>query len=148
MDKAKSIKRNYKEMVEKASPNSNIGVNCVWAFFVGGIICVIGQLIANGFIYYGYPKDDALMLTSVTLIFIGALLTGLNLYDNIGKYAGAGSIVPITGFSNSVVSPAMEYKKEGYILGMGAKMFTVAGPVIVYGVISSVVVGIIYYFLK
>ncbi|HAN09213.1 MAG TPA: stage V sporulation protein AC [Clostridiales bacterium] len=148
MDKAKQIKQNYKEMVERASPSSNMGVNCMWAFFVGGTICVIGQVITDVLKTYGYGKDDAAMITTVILIFIGALLTGLNLYDNIGKYAGAGSIVPITGFSNSVVAPAMEYKKEGYILGMGARMFTVAGPVIVYGVISSVAVGIIYYFFK
>ncbi len=148
MDKAKEIKLNYGKMVDQVSPKSDIAINCTWAFFVGGTICVIGQAITNWLIAYGYEKTAAEMITIITLIFIAAVLTGLNVYDNIGKYAGAGSIVPITGFSNAVVSPAMEYKKEGYILGMGAKMFTVAGPVIVYGVITSVIAGVIYYFFR
>lgn len=148
MDNSQRLKEGYLKKVDEVSPKHNLLVNCTWAFFVGGIICTIGQVIMNIIISFGYAKDDASLLTSVVLIFIGAFLTGIDVYDSIGKRAGAGSIVPITGFSNSIVSPAMEYKKEGYIMGIGAKMFTVAGPVIVYGTISSMIVGLIYYLIK
>lgn len=146
-EKKQEYEYQYQYMVNKVNPKPPLLKNCIWAFLVGGVICVIGQAINNIFLLYGLAKDDAAMWTSVTLVFAGALLTGLDIYDSIGKYAGAGSIVPITGFSNSIVSPAMEYKKEGYVFGVGAKMFTIAGPVIVYGVIASVIVGLIYYFI-
>jgi len=118
------------------------------AFLIGGLICIIGQLICDGIMRLGSDKENASLLTSVTMVFFGALLTGLGLYDRIAKFAGAGTIVPITGFANSVVSPAMEFKSEGLVLGLAAKMFVIAGPVIVYGVLSSVAAGIIYYILS
>ena len=114
------------------------------AFVVGGIICVIGQLINDGYKALNFSKENASALTSATLIFVGALLTGINIYDDIAKIGKAGTLVPITGFANGIVSPAIEYKTEGYILGVGAKMFIVAGPVLVYGISASVVYGVIY----
>lgn len=139
-------KNAYQKLVDQTSPKANMFKNCIWAFVVGGIICCIGQGINDVLMYVAeLSKDSAATFTSIILVFIGALLTGLDLYDSIGKKAGAGSIIPITGFANSVVSPAIEYKKEGYVFGIGAKIFTIAGPVILYGVISSVIVGLIYY---
>lgn len=139
-------KQAYKKLVDQRSPKPNLIKNCIWAFVVGGIICCIGEGINDVLtIIAKLPKDPAATFTSIILVFIGALLTGLDLYDSIGKRAGAGSIVPITGFANSVVSPAIEYKKEGYVFGVGAKIFTIAGPVILYGVFSSVIVGLVYY---
>ncbi|KXZ39389.1 stage V sporulation protein AC [Alkalithermobacter thermoalcaliphilus JW-YL-7 = DSM 7308] len=137
----------YKKYVDKKSPKPNYIKNYTLAFLVGGLICTIGQLILNMFINFGLDKQTASTATSMSLIFLGAFLTGLGVYDIIGKYGGAGSSIPITGFSNSVVSPAMEFKREGYVLGVGGKMFTIAGPVLVYGISSSVIVGIIYYFI-
>ncbi|NLK21578.1 MAG: stage V sporulation protein AC [Epulopiscium sp.] len=142
------MKKEYAQMVEKISPKSNLLRDCARAFWVGGVICTIGQLINNIIKSFGYNKDEASMLTTIVLVFLGILLTGLNIYSSLGKYAGAGSIVPITGFANSMVSPAIEYKKEGYVFGVGSRMFTIAGPVIVYGLTASVVVGIIHYFMK
>lgn len=139
-------KNAYQKLVDQTSPKPNMVKNCIWAFVVGGIICCIGQGINDVLMYVAeLSKDTAATFTSIILVFLGALLTGLDLYDSIGKKAGAGSIIPITGFANSVVSPAIEYKKEGYVFGIGAKIFTIAGPVILYGVISSVIVGLIYY---
>lgn len=138
----------YSEYVKSISPNSKLVINVIKAFIVGGLICVIGQGFVNYFKSKGLNPDAVSGLTSMVMIFIAALLTGLNVYDDIGKFAGAGSIVPITGFANSVVSPAMEFKSEGFILGMGAKMFIIAGPVIVFGVCSSIIVGIIHYFIS
>lgn len=138
-------KEQYDEMVKKASPNSPIVKNCIKAFIVGGIICTIGQIITNIAKFYGASTEDAGTYTSVILVIAASALTGLGLYSKLGKFAGAGSIVPITGFSNSVTSPAIEFKKEGMILGLGAKIFIVAGPVILYGVLTSVIVGIVYY---
>nr|WP_048569874.1 stage V sporulation protein AC [Clostridium cylindrosporum] len=135
-------------MVEDSTPPSNLLFNCVKAFIIGGIICVIGQFVMNYFISLGVDKEQVGSYVSLVMIFIGAFLTGIGVYDDIGKFAGAGSVVPITGFANSIVSPAMEFKREGYVLGVGAKMFTIAGPVLVYGISSSIVVGIIYYFIK
>jgi len=135
--------KEYSKMVEKASPNSKLLLDMTRAFVVGGIICVIGQLISDGLMKVGFEKENAASLTSVSLIFLGALLTGLGVYDDIAKIGKAGTLVPITGFANSVVSPSMEYKTEGYILGVGVKMFTVAGPVLVYGITSSIIYGII-----
>lgn len=140
-------KQEYKKYVDSKSPNSHLITNCVWAFIVGGIICIIGQFISNYFLSKGLSQEIASSITSSTLIFLGVLLTAFNLYDDIGKKAGAGSIVPITGFANSVASPAMEFKTEGYVMGLGAKMFTVAGPVLVYGISTSIIVGVIHYFV-
>ena len=140
-------KQEYQKYVEKKSPNSKLLRNIVRAFVVGGLICAIGQLFSNIFKSMGLDSDFAASLTAMTMVFLGALFTGLNVYDELGRFAGAGSIVPITGFANSIVSPAMEYKSEGYILGVGSKMFLIAGPVIVYGLSVSVVAGIIHYIL-
>lgn len=139
--------KQYNEYVKKKSPNSSTLKDCVMAFLIGGIICTIGQFINTFFVLQGFLKETASTLTSITLIFIGALLTGLNVYDDIAKYGGGGTIVPITGFANSIVSSAMEFKSEGYVMGLGAKIFTIAGPVIVFGVIASVICGLIYYII-
>lgn len=133
----------YQEYVDQKSPNSPIWKNCFNAFWVGGLICSIGQIISEFCQYQGMDKTGASTVVSIVLIGISALLTGLNIFNKIGKFAGAGSLVPITGFANSIVSPAMEYKSEGYIMGVGGKMFTVAGPVLVFGISSSVIIGII-----
>ena len=122
--------------------------NCIKAFIVGGIICCIGQLIYYGIVKLGFNVDDSMAITSIILVFLGAFLTGINIYNKIGKFAGAGSIIPITGFANSIVAPAMEHRKEGLVTGVGAKMFIIAGPVLVYGIISSFICGLIYYFIK
>lgn len=138
--------KNYKKYVEEKSPKPTYAKNYILAFIVGGIICVIGQGINDFFMnFVGLGKLDAAGATSITLIFIGALLTGLGVYDLIGKRAGAGSAIPITGFANSIVSPAMEFKREGYVLGVGANLFKIAGPVLVYGIGSSILCGFIYY---
>ncbi|MBE7010456.1 MAG: stage V sporulation protein AC [Ruminococcaceae bacterium] len=144
----KMTKQEYKKLIEKKTPNSPLLKDVCLAFLIGGLICIIGQLICDGIMRLGSDKENASLLTSVTMVFFGALLTGLGLYDRIAKFAGAGTIVPITGFANSVVSPAMEFKSEGLVLGLAAKMFVIAGPVIVYGVLSSVAAGIIYYILS
>ncbi|MEF9952733.1 MAG: stage V sporulation protein AC [Clostridium sp.] len=144
----KKLSKKYSSMVDKESPPSNIFINCIKAFIVGGIICAIGQFVMNFFISFGVDSEELGGVVSLVMIFLGAFLTGLGVYDKIGSFAGAGSIVPITGFANSIVSPAMEFKREGYILGVGAKMFVIAGPVLVYGISSSIIVGIIYYFIK
>ena len=127
------------------SPKSPMWKDCLNAFWIGGLICVLGQLAMNGYMALGLEKKDASTAVSVSLVALSALLTGLSLYDNIAKYAGAGTLVPITGFANSIAAPAVEFKTEGFILGVGAKMFTIAGPVIVYGVSVSVVYGWIYW---
>jgi len=140
-------KDEYSKFVDKKSPNSPLLKNIIWAFVVGGIICMIGQGIMNFFTARGLPKDTVASITSILLILLSVILTALDLYDSIGKRAGAGSVVPITGFANSIASPAIEYKTEGYIMGLGAKMFTVAGPVLVYGISASIVVGFIYFLM-
>ena len=138
----------YNEYVKQKTPNSNIFVNCIKAFVIGGLICVIGQLIKNFFSKkMGLDDESASTATSIVMVFLGALLTGLDIYPKIAKHAGAGTIVPITGFANSVVSPALEAKTEGLVLGVGAKIFTIAGPVILYGTLASVIAGICYFFL-
>ena len=147
MNKIDQMKSKYPQMVDKVSPKNNVISNSVRAFWVGGVICTIGQFISSNLINMGLTKDESAAFTSVILIFIGAALTALNIYEKIGKYGGGGSAIPITGFANSMVSAAVEYKAEGYVFGLGAKMFTIAGPVIVYGVITSTVIGIIYYFI-
>lgn len=140
--------KEYSDYVDSKAKKSPIFKDVILAFLVGGLICTIGQLITNYFIFRGYEKEMAGMITTIILIFLGAFLTSINLYSKIGKYAGAGSVVPITGFSNSIVAPAIEFKTEGYILGLGANMFKVAGPVLVYGITSSVIVGFIYWIFK
>ena len=134
-------KQTYQDYVDKKSPNSPLLKN---AFWVGGLICSIGQIILNICKERGFDTTTSGTIVSILLIGISAFLTGLNLFNKIGKFAGAGSLVPITGFANSIVSPAMEYKSEGYVMGVGGKMFTVAGPVLVFGISASILVGIIY----
>ena len=139
--------KQYARLVRELSPASPIKKDCINAFWIGGTICLIGQLLQNGYLALGLEKDQASSCASITLVAISALLTGLSLYDNIAKYAGAGTLVPITGFANSVSSPAIEFKTEGLVYGMAAKMFIVAGPIIVYGVLAGTLVGILYLFL-
>ncbi len=138
----------YKDYVEKKAKKSPIFKDVLLAFISGGVICIIGQIIMNIFLYYNVEKESATAFTSIILIFIGAFLTSINVYSTIGKYCGAGSAIPITGFSNSIVSPAIEFKTEGRILGLGANMFKIAGPVLVYGISTSVIVGFIYWIIK
>ena len=135
--------KEYQKMYEKASPNSNLLVDCLWAFCVGGLICALGQVLFNAYQGILHDEDAARAWVSITLIALAAFFTALGLFDNLSKRAGAGTIVPITGFANSIVAPAMEFKSEGLVLGVGAKMFVVAGPVLVYGTISSVIYGVI-----
>ena len=143
----KEIKKDFEILSNKMKPKPKVFKNCVRAFIIGGLICVIGQFILNMLIKFGVPKDDATTWLPIIMIFIGAFLTGIGVYDKIAAIAGAGTIVPITGFSNSIVSPAKEFKKEGFVMGIGSKMFTIAGPVLVYGISTSIVIGIIYYIL-
>lgn len=148
MDTTEKAQQEYDKMVKQASPNSPIFMNCLKAFISGGIICIIGQLLSNFYTGKDFSKEEAALLVSITLIGLSALLTALGWYEKLGKSCGAGTIVPITGFANSVVSPAIEFKKEGMVFGMAAKMFIVAGPVIVYGTLTSMLVGLVYYFVK
>lgn len=134
----------YAEFVKQETPGSNIFINCLKAFVSGGLICAFGQGLLNLYTYLGLTRDNAGTMVSVTLIFFGALLTGLNIYPKIAKHAGAGTVVPITGFANSVAAPALEAKTEGYVLGVGAKIFTIAGPVILFGTLASAAAGIVY----
>jgi len=135
----------YVKYAESKVKPSSIFLNCLLAFIVGGIICCIGELFCNIFMSLGFDKIESSTISTILLIFLGALLTALRLYCKIGKFAGAGSIIPITGFSNSIVSPAIEHKTEGLVLGVGANMFKVAGPVLVYGTVASFAVGFIYW---
>ena len=135
----------YSNMVKKASPPSPIIKNCVMAYIVGGSICALGQGFIEIYLALGISKEIAMPLSSVTLVFLSALFTGLGLYDKLATHAGAGTLVPITGFANAVCSPAVEFKTEGFVLGTAAKMFTIAGPVIVYGTVASVVYGVVYW---
>ena len=137
--------KQYQKLVDDMSPRSPMGKNCLNAFWIGGLICVIGQVFLNCYTRLGMDKEAASTAASISLVALSALLTGLSLYDNIAKHAGAGTLVPITGFANSIAAPAVEFKTEGFILGVGAKMFTIAGPVIVYGLTASVVYGLIYW---
>lgn len=133
----------YSKLTKEKSPNSKLFRNCLMAFLVGGIICTIGQGLTTLYMYFGATESNARTWTSITLVFIGVLLTALDVYEKIAKHAGAGTLVPITGFANSVAAPAIEFKSEGYITGLGAKMFIIAGPVIVYGTLAGVVYGLI-----
>ena len=137
--------KEYQALVEEMAPRSPMGKDCFNAFWIGGLICTVGQVFLNFYKNIGLDKDAAGTAMSMTLVAISALLTGLSLYDNIAKHAGAGTLVPITGFANAIAAPAVEFKTEGFILGVGAKMFTIAGPVIVYGVSASVVYGFVYW---
>ena len=144
MDNPLDTNKSYQKYVDKKSPNSPILKNCINAFLIGGLICSIGQIIFSYCQFKGLDETSAGTIVSIFLIGLSAFLTGLNIFNKIGKIAGAGSLVPITGFANSIVAPAMEYKSEGYVMGVGAKMFTVAGPVLVYGISTSIIVGLIY----
>ncbi len=137
--------KEYGKMVEQMAPRSPIWKDCLGAFVIGGLICTLGQLLLNGYGALGLDQTDAGTATSMTLVALSALLTGLSLYDNIAKVAGAGTLVPITGFANSIAASAIEWRTEGMITGVGAKMFTIAGPVIVYGTVASVIYGLIYW---
>ena len=137
--------KQYGRLVKEMSPKSPMGRDCFNAFWIGGLICVLGQLLMNGFGALGMEKEQAGTAASMTLVALSALLTGLSVYDDIAKHAGAGTLVPITGFANSIAAPAVEFKPEGFVLGVGAKMFTIAGPVIVYGLAASVLYGFLYW---
>lgn len=136
--------KKYQEYVDKKSPNSPILKNCFNAFWVGGLICTFGQIISLICKARGFDEATSGTIVSIILIAISAFLTGLNMFNKIGKFAGAGSLVPITGFANSIVAPSIEFKSEGYVMGVGGKMFTVAGPVLVFGISTSIIVGIVY----
>ena len=138
-------KKKYSQMTKKASPPSPKLKDFVWAYIVGGAICVIGQLLNELYTAFDLPEKVVKMAVPVSIIFLAAIVTGIGWFDKIAKRAGAGTLVPITGFANAVVSPAIEFKNEGYILGVGAKIFTIAGPVILYGTVASVVYGVIYW---
>lgn len=137
--------KQYGRLVKEMSPKSPMGRDCFNAFWIGGLICVLGQLLMNGYGALGMEEEQAGTAASMTLVALSALLTGLSVYDDIAKHAGAGTLVPITGFANSIAAPAVEFKTEGFVLGVGAKMFTIAGPVIVYGLAASVVYGFLYW---
>ena len=140
---------NYAALVQRLTPKSKLAQGCLRAFWVGGSICMLGQVIADlGCEYLALTSAAASTFSSVSLIFLTALLTGLGVFDRIARYAGAGTVVPISGFANAMVSPAMEFKPEGWVLGTGARLFTIAGPVLVYGISASVFVGILYYFIR
>jgi len=141
-------KKEYQNLVNTAKPKPPLLINCLWAFAVGGLICVIAQMILNYLQFKGMNKVDAGAATGVIMIFLGALLTGIGVYDRIGQKAGAGSIVPITGFSNVIVASAMEFKREGYIFGVGARIFSIAGPTLLFGFSASVLIGLISYLFK
>ena len=138
--------KEYDQMSKKASPNSKSWINIPMAFLVGGLICTLGEVILNIFTHFGAEKEAAGAWASIILVFLSALFTGLGIYEKLARHAAAGTLVPITGFANAVVSSAIESKSEGYILGVGAKKFTIAGPVILYGTTASVIYGLVYYF--
>ena len=144
----KLTKEEYAEMLGNQSPPSNLLLDMAWAFVVGGLICTIGQAISEFYKSRGLDQTAVSAATAITLVFLGGLLTALHLYDKIAKKAGAGTLVPITGFSNAIVSPAMEFKSEGFVLGLGAKLFAIAGPVLVYGISASVIYGLILFFIS
>lgn len=144
----KYLQFRYARLVQKCAPKAPVLKNALAAFLVGGTICAIGQVFLNIFMANGLSLKEAGTFTSMVMVFLGALLTGLGVYDEIGRFGGAGSMVPITGFANSIVSPALEYKREGYVAGIGAKVFTIAGPVLLYGSLTSVLVGLVFYLVN
>lgn len=141
-------KQEFEEKVKRVSPKSPLFKNCIFAFLIGGGICAAGEAFRQGLLRLGLSAKDAGFVVTVALIFLSALLTGFGIYDRIAKVAGAGTLVPVTGFANAVVSPAIDTKSEGFILGVGAKIFTIAGPVLLYGVLSGTLYGVIYYFIR
>ena len=143
--KTKMTPNQYEQYIKDKMPKPNVFKNSVKAFIIGGLICDVGQFINNYLKGMGLDQEQVSAGTAIILVFLGAFFTGLGIYDKLGQYAGAGSIVPITGFSNSIVSPAMEFKREGFVFGVGARMFTIAGPVLVYGISASVIVGLIHF---
>ena len=145
MVRERSIIQRFQTLEKEVEPKPQIVKNCIIAFLVGVLICDLGQVIMTVLKNYDFSKDEIGAITSICMVFLGALLTGVGIYDKIATYAGAGTVVPITGFSNAIVAPAIEFKKEGFVFGVAAKMFTIAGPVLVYGIGSSVIVGIVYY---
>ena len=145
MVRERSIIQRFQTLEKEVEPKPQIVKNCIRAFLVGGLICDLGQVIMTVLKNYDFSKDEIGAITSICMVFLGALLTGVGIYDKIATYAGAGTVVPITGFSNAIVAPALEFKKEGFVFGVAAIMFTIAGPVLVYGIGSSVIVGIVYY---
>ena len=145
--KEEKILREFQTISKEMAPKPKYFKNIILAFIVGGIICTIGQFILNMLLKFGVDEESAKQWLPIIMIFIGALLTGFGVYDKIASFAGAGTVVPITGFSNAVVSPAIEFKKEGIVFGVAAKMFTIAGPVLVYGIGTSVIIGLVYYVL-
>ena len=147
MNQSEQNKKKYQEQVKEISPNSKLLANCTKAFLGGGTICVLGQLAKNFFLAMQMGEENARLATIASLITVAVLLTGLGWYDKLCEHIGAGASVPITGFANAITAPAIEYKKEGFILGVGAKMFVIAGPVILYGTLTSVLVGLVYYFM-
>lgn len=141
-------KKDYQDLVKQIRPKPRIWRNVFWAFIVGGLICLVGQFILKFFLARGLDINDAGMATAATLIFIAAFLTGVGVYDEVSRFGGAGGIVPITGFANAMVSPAMEYRTEGLIFGVGARLFSIAGPVLVWGIVTAWLVGILYYLFR
>lgn len=139
------MQKEYRELIKRIKLKPRVFRNCILAFLVGGLICLIGQIFLQIYMGQGLGEREAGAATATTMVFLGAFLTGLGVYDVIGKYGGAGAIVPITGFANSIVAPAMEFKREGFIFGVGARIFTIAGPVLVYGFLISALIGIIYF---
>ncbi len=137
--------KEYGKLASDLAPKSPMGKDCFHAFWIGGLICLLGQLIIDGYMALGMEKTDASTAGSMTLVALSAILTGLSLYDDIAKHAGAGTLVPITGFANSIAAPAVEFKTEGFVLGVAAKMFTIAGPVLVYGTAAGVLYGLVYW---
>ena len=145
----KQAQERYAALVKRLTPKSKLGQGCLRSFWVGGVICMLGQALADaGHAWLELSTADASAFASIVLIFLTALLTGIGVFDKIARYAGAGTVVPITGFANAMVSPAMEFKPEGWVLGTGARLFTIAGPVLVYGVSASVIAGILYYIIR
>lgn len=141
----KELSKKYNDYVKQVTKTNSLWVNMLWAFIVGGIICTVGQGIGDILKGWGVTEENANSITLLILIFTSAFLTGLNIYPKIGKYGGAGALVPITGFANSVAAPAIEFKEEGWVMGLGCKIFTIAGPVILYGILSSWILGVIYW---
>lgn len=146
--KEDKIKRKFDKLSKSVEPKPDLLKHCISAFIVGGLICDVGQFLYNMLLAYSVSKEDASNIVPIIMVFLGALFTGLGLYDKLASFAGAGTVVPITGFANAVVSPAIEYKKEGFVFGVAAKMFNIAGPVLVYGIGSSVIIGIIYWIMN